>query len=204
MPDGGVTIMESVTNQQPSGTVWAERMWEESWTYIRTIVDTANDPFLILDKNLRVLAANKSFYKLFQVKEKDTEYKYIGDLGGGEWNIPALKALLVGILPKNTFFSGFEVNRRFPTVGNKVMLLNGRRIYKDGETSAMFPPIILLAMVDITQMTVIAAELADYASRIEKKMNERTKKLETEVGQLRKDVGDLKTNLRKSKKRSRP
>jgi len=110
----------------------------------------------------------------------------------------------VGILPKNTFFSGFEVNRRFPTVGNKVMLLNGRRIYKDGETSAMFPPIILLAMVDITQMTVIAAELADYASRIEKKMNERTKKLETEVGQLRKDVGDLKTNLRKSKKRSRP
>jgi hypothetical protein len=83
------------------------------------------------------------------------------------------------------------------------MLLNGRRIYKEGETSAMFPPIILLTMVDITQMTIIAAELADYADRIEKKMNERTKKLETEVGQLKREVGVLKTNTRKNKLRSK-
>lgn len=179
------------------GTAWAEIMWEESWTYIRTIVDTATDPFLILDKDLRVLAANKSFYKLFQVEAKNTEYKYINELGKGEWNIPALKALLTGILPQNTFFTGFEVNREFPSIGRKIMLLNGRRIYKEGETSAMFPPIILLAMVDITQMTVIAAELADYASRIEKKMNERTQNLETQVKQLKKDVGDLKTGSRK-------
>lgn len=176
------------------GTEWAERMWEESWTYIRTVVDTATDPFLILDESLRVLAANKSFYALFQVTPKDTEYKCIGDIGGGEWNIPALEALLQGILPKNTFFGGFEVNRKFPKIGNKIMLLNGRRIYKEGETSAMFPPLILLAMVDITQMTVIASELADYASRIEKKMNERTVKLETEVGQLKKDIHTLKTS----------
>jgi hypothetical protein len=183
--------------KSPDGTEWAERMWEESWTYIRTVVDTANDPFLILDETLRVLAANKAFYKLFQVNAKETEYKYVKDLGKGEWNIPELEALLEGVLPKNTFFSGFEVNREFPSIGKKVMLLNGRRIYKEGETSAMFPPIILLAMVDITQMTIIAAELADYANRIEKKMNERTQKLEMEVGKLKKDMGDLKTNSRK-------
>jgi PAS domain-containing protein len=181
------------TKQKASQTEWAERLWEDSWTYIRTIVDTATDPFLILDKDMRVLAANKSFYKLFQVEAKNTEYRYIGDLGNGEWNIPALKVLLEGILPKNTFFTGFEVNRKFPTIGKKVMLLNGRRIYKDGETSAMFPPIILLAMVDITQMTIIAAELADYAAKIEGKLSERTQKLETQVEQLKRDVGDLKT-----------
>jgi PAS domain-containing protein len=184
-----------------SGTEWAERMWEESWTYIRTIVDTANDPFLILDKDLRVLAANKSFYKLFQVEAKDTEYKHITELGKGEWNIPTLEALLKGILPKNIHFNGFEVNREFPSIGKKVMLLNGRRIYKDGETSAMFPPIILLAMTDITQMTVIAAELADYAARIEERMNERTLKLETQVKHLNKEVGDLKTVSRKKVRR---
>lgn len=188
--------METI-KQQLHGTAWAERMWEESWTYIRTIVDTATDPFLILDKDLRVLAANKSFYKLFQVEAKDTEYKPIKELGNGEWDIPTLEALLQGILPNNTFFSGFEVNHKFPSIGKKIMLLNGRRIYKDGETSAMFPPLILLAMVDITQMSVIAAELADYTARIEKKMNERTQKLEVEVGQLKKDVGDLKTHSHK-------
>jgi len=183
--------------KQAYGTAWAERMWEESWTYIRTVVDTATDPFLILDKDLRVLAANKSFYKLFQVEAKNTEYKHVNELGKGEWNIPALDALLSGILPKNTFFNGFEVNREFPSIGKKIMLLNGRRIYKEGETSSMFPPIILLTMVDITQMTVIAAELADYANRIEKKMNERTEVLEGEVVQLKKDVVALKTHSRK-------
>lgn len=185
--------------KQPDGTEWAERLWEESWTYIRTIVDTANDPFLILDKDLRVLAANKSFYKLFQVEAKNTEYKRIEELGKGEWNIPALEALLQGILPKNTFFTGFEVNREFPSIGRKIMLLNGRRIYKEGETSSLFPPIILLAMVDITQMTIIAAELADYAAKIETKMNERTQNLEVQVEKLKKDVGDLKTSSRKKK-----
>lgn len=177
---------------EPSKTDWAERMWEESWTYIRTVVDTATDPFLILDRDLRVLAANKSFYKLFQVEAKDTEYKFVNELGSGEWNIPALSALLEGILPTNTFFNGFEVNREFPTIGKKIMLLNARRIYKEGETSKLFPPIILLTMIDITQMTAIAAELSDYTSQIEKKMNERTKKLEIEVGQLQEEVGKLK------------
>lgn len=191
--------MAAIKKQPAYGTAWAERMWEESWTYIRTVVDTATDPFLILDKDLRVLAANKSFYKLFQVEAKNVEYKHVNELGRGEWDIPALDALLAGILPKNTFFNGFEVNREFPNIGKKIMLLNGRRIYKEGETSSMFPPIILLTMVDITQMTVIAAELADYANRIEKKMNERTKKLEVAVGELKKEVVTLKTKAHKRK-----
>lgn len=187
----------TIIKKQAYGTAWAERMWEESWTYIRTVVDTAADPFLILDKDLRVLAANKSFYKLFQVEAKNTEYKHVNELGKGEWNIPALDVLLTGILPKNTFFNGFEVNREFPNIGKKIMLLNGRRIYKEGEVSGMFPPIILLTMVDITQMTVIAAELADYANRIEKRMDERTKVLEGEVVRLKKDVGELKAHSAK-------
>lgn len=181
----------------PYGTDWAEEMWDESWTYIKTVVDTAHDPFLILDKDLHVLAANRSFYKLFKVKAEDTENKFVYDLGNGEWNIPALSTLLTGILPKHTFFTGFEVNHKFPFIGRKVMLLNGRRIYKEGEISNAFPPIILLAMEDITQMTVIAAELADYTARIEGEMNARTKKLEAQMEKLKKDVGGLAASARK-------
>lgn len=180
--------------QTLAGTDLAEHLWEESWTYIRTVVDTANDPFLVLDKNLSVLAANKSFYKLFKVEAKDTEHKFIRELEGGVWHIPALEALLEKIIPDNTFFNGFEVDHEFPSIGRKVMLLNGRRIYKEGETAAHFPPIILLAMVDITQMTVIAAELADHVAQLEGKLNERTEKLEIDVTQLKKDVGEMKTN----------
>ena len=72
------------------------------------------------------------------------------------------------------------------------MLLNGRRIYRRGEEGKYFPPIILLAMVDITAMTIVATQLADYAAKIEDKVNERTEKLETEVDRLKKDVDKLK------------
>jgi PAS domain-containing protein len=190
-----------VLKKQLDGTAWAERLWEESWTYIKTVVNTANDPFLILDKDLCVLAANKAFYKLFEVEAKDTENKHISALGNGEWDIPALEALLQGVLPKHTFFTGFEVNREFPFIGKKIMLLNGRRIYKEGETSATFPPIIMLAMVDITQMTIIAAELAYYAAKIETKMSQRTLSLETQVKKLNKEMGDLKSHSPKKKGR---
>ena len=167
-------------------------MWGEGWTYIKTIVDTATEPFLVLDKDLCVLAANRSYYKLFQVEIKDTEHKYVYELGDGEWNLPALKTLLLEILPKDTLFTGFEVDHEYPTIGRKVILLNGRRINRQGEQGDIFPPIILLAMVDITDMTIVATQLADYAANIESKVNERTEKLETEVDQLKKEVDKLK------------
>jgi len=164
------------TKEKYHGTVWAEQMWGESWAYIKTIVDTATEPFLVLDKDLCVLAANRAYY----------------ELGDGEWNLPALKTLLLEILPKETFFTGFEVDHEFPVIGRKVMLLNGRRIYRRGEEGDIFPPIILLAMVDITAMTIVATQLADYAANIESKINERTEKLETEVDKLKKDVDNMK------------
>jgi len=190
--------VESV-KQQAYGTDWAERIWAESWTYIKTVVDTVHEPFLILDKNLCVLAANKAFYNLFQVEAKDTEHKYVYELGNGEWNIPALESLLKVILPRNTFFNGFEVNTKFPSIGRKIMLLNGRQIYTGNETSEIFPPLILLAMEDITEMTVIAEELAHYADEIESKVIHRTKELEMQVAQLKKDVGELKISSKKKK-----
>jgi hypothetical protein len=185
--------------QQLYRTEWAEQAWDESLAYIKTIVDTAHNPFLILDEHLRVLAANRLFYKLFRVNEKDPEPKYVNEIGNGVWNIHTLGALLTGILPRNIFFKGIEVSSEFPSIGRKIMLLNGRPIYKEGSTSAMFSPIILLTMEDSTQMTIITAELADYAARIKNKskMNDRTQKLETEVEQLKKHVVSLKINSRK-------
>ncbi|HEY5220877.1 MAG TPA: hypothetical protein VIJ29_01875 [Candidatus Paceibacterota bacterium] len=183
--------METILEER-HGTEWAEQTWGDGWTYIKTIVDTATEPFLVLDKDLCVLAANRSYYKLFQVEIKDTEHKYVYEIGDGEWSAPALKTLLLEILPKDTFFAGFEVDHEFPGIGRKVMLLNGRRIYRQGETEDIFPPIILLAMVDITAMTIVATQLADYAATIENKVTARTEKLETEVDRLKKEVDNMK------------
>ena len=57
----------SKSSQQVGSDFFAE-FWEESWTYIKTVVDVVREPVLILDKNFKVLAANEVFYKLFQVR----------------------------------------------------------------------------------------------------------------------------------------
>src|SRR5690606_28210977 len=103
--------------------------WEKSWVYIKSTVDVVREPVLILDKNLSVMAANESFYRLFQVEQKNTENKLVYELGNGQWDIPALRKLLEDILPKNTFFKGFEVSHEFPVIGHKNMLLNARQIH---------------------------------------------------------------------------
>lgn len=53
----------------------ADELWNIAWTYIKTVVDTLREPFLILDKDLKILSANRMFYSFFQVSQKNTEGK---------------------------------------------------------------------------------------------------------------------------------
>lgn len=169
--------------------------WEKSLTYIKTVIDVVREPVLILDEDLRVMSANDSFYRTFQVNPKDTEKKIVFELGNGQWNIPALRKLLENILPENTYFNGFEVSHDFPTIGRKVMMLNARQIYiKDDNT---FPPIILLAMEDITEMMSVAETLAVHMMQTEKKLTEKTDRLENSIQKLQKEIKSFKRKTQK-------
>ena len=158
----------------------AEKLWKISWTYIRTVIDTAHEPFLVLDAKLRVLSGNKTFYRFFKVSKKNTEHELIYDLGDGQWNIPALKKLLEKILPKDTFFTDYEVDHVFPGIGRKILLLNARRIYSAHDKL----PIILLAMEDITKQKDLEEKLRNFAKKLNVAVSARTKELEQRVRQL--------------------
>lgn len=178
---------------KPDGRELVGRLWEQSWTYIKTVVDIVREPVLILDKDLRVMAANEAFCRTFQVESRDTEQKIVYELGNGQWNIPSLKKLLENILPKNTFFKGFEVAHEFPSIGRKVIILNARQIhFKEDSSSELFPPIILLAMEDVTEMMVVAETLASHANQLQSQLTERTGKLENHIGRLEKEISILK------------
>jgi len=177
---------------QQGGADFFVEFWEESWTYIKTVVDVLREPVIILDKHFKVLAANESFYKLFQVEPKDTEGKNIYKLGNGQWDIPALRKLLEDILPKNTFFKGFEVEHNFPSIGRRTIILNARHIHsRDKTTSELFPPIIMIAMEDVSEIMSIASRLAHYTNQLEKTLITRTKKLEVKIASLEKKIGLL-------------
>jgi two-component system CheB/CheR fusion protein len=176
-------------------TDFIERLSKESLKYLKTIIDVVREPILILDKNLRVIVANGSFYDMFQVEHSDTENNLVYKLGNGQWNIPVLRKLLKDILPKNSFFKGFEVVHKFPTIGNKVIVLNARQInFKENTAPEIFPPIIFLAMEDFTPMMEVARTLAVQVKELANKNATRTLKLEAHIKELKRAASKNKKN----------
>ncbi len=155
-------------------------LWDNSWTYIKNVVDIVREPVLILDKDFKILAANDCFYTSFKVTPKQTEGKIVYELGNGQWDIPSLKKLLEDILPKHTFFKGFEVACNFPKIGRKIMILNARQMFVK-EDQLGTDAIILLAMEDVTEMMIVAEMLSDHANKIKDKLKTQVGKLEEQV-----------------------
>ena len=114
--------------------------------YAETIVATVREPLIVLDKNLRLKTANKSFYKTFQINEQEAEGKRIYDLGNNQWDIPQFRILLESVLPEKESISDLEVSHSFQSIGQCTMLLNAR-ILKDNTGEKL----ILLAIEVITK-----------------------------------------------------
>ena len=55
------------------------------------IVDTVREPLVVLDRDLRVIAASRSFYRTFAAAPRNTQGRKLYELGDGQWNIPALR-----------------------------------------------------------------------------------------------------------------
>lgn len=110
------------------------------------ILTSIREPLMMIDAELKVIKANKSFYKTFKISPEDTEGLLIYDVGNGQWNIPRLRELFDVILPEKTTFSDFELEHDFGKIGWKVLHINARRIYRESTKTRM----ILLAIEDVT------------------------------------------------------
>ena len=119
---------------------------QDAREYAENIVETVRKPLVVLDSELKILTANRSFYETFKVTHETTIGHFICDLVSRQWDIPELRALFESILPHGTVINDYEVDHDFPKIGRRIILLNARQIFrKDIGTH-----IILLAMEDIT------------------------------------------------------
>ena len=125
------------------------------------IQDSIREPLVILDSDLKVVKANRAFYRTFCVKPDETEGILIYDLGNSQWNIPKLRELLEEILPDNTVFDDHEVEHTFETIGRKIMHLNARRISTPTDQTQL----ILLAIEDVTDREDHKRDLEELVER---------------------------------------
>ncbi len=130
---------------------------ESDLTDSRDIFHAMRDPILVLDTELRVIAANRAYHETFKTSIKKTEGKLLVELGGGQWDIPELKKLLEDVLDTSSTFNDFEVDRFFDHIGPRIMLLNARRILREPGK----PHRVILTIEDATQSRMLKNALEE-------------------------------------------
>ncbi|MGD0336035.1 MAG: PAS domain S-box protein [Candidatus Omnitrophota bacterium] len=144
--------------------------------YANSIIATLREPFLVLDKNLQVISANRVFYTTFKVTEKDAIGRLLPDLGNRQWNIPKLLQLLKEIIPEKKVVKDYEVEHKFEQIGQRVMCLNALQLRVPKQIAVIIAAgvskqqqqqqeeeeeeeLILLAIEDITEPKRLQEEL---------------------------------------------
>jgi len=123
----------------------------------RAIVDTVRDPLLVLDQELRIVAASRTFYQLFQLTNQDMTGLPIYEIEDGQWNIPELRTILETIARDHATVEGYQIDRDFPRVGRRIMLLNAREVfYAEARHSTT-----LLAFEDITDRRAVEEKVQE-------------------------------------------
>jgi len=125
-------------------------------TLAHAIVDTVRDPLLVLDQDLRIIAASRSFYQTFRLVRESVRGRLLYEIDGGQWNIPELRTLLEAITKEATI-EGYEVAREFPAIGQSIMLLNARKVFYEKGTHTT----VLLAFEDITKRRAIERQVQE-------------------------------------------
>ena len=130
---------------------------EDGIALAHAIVDTVRDPLVVLDHDLRVIAASRSFYKTFRLVQADVRGHLLYEIDGGQWDIPELRDLLKSISDGQASVEGFEVERKFPAIGHRIMLLNARKVfYEKGDHTT-----VLLAFEDVTDRRAIERQVQE-------------------------------------------
>ena len=156
--DGVVITVFDVSHQKA-----AQRGAKIAQDYAEAIVDTVREPLVVIDKELKVISASRSFYKSFETSREETEGIFLYKLGEGQWDIPALRDALKQITSGKETIEDFEVTHNFKALGERTMLLNARRIIGD----SLRPDLVLLAIEDVTETRAANAALDEQNARLE-------------------------------------
>ena len=126
------------------------------------LVETIREGILVLEPDLTIRFANRSFCHTFAVAPQRTIGRKLYEIGNGQWDIPKLRTSLETIISGRKTIEAFEVDYFFPSIGRRIMVLNARKVYRPGNKVQQ----ILLAIEDVTERVRLEREHAIAGERI--------------------------------------
>jgi two-component system CheB/CheR fusion protein len=153
----------------------------ETLYYAESIFTTIREPLIILDGKLCIKTANASFYKKFNIKERETEGKLFFEIQNHQWDDHHIRSLLEKILREKECLTDFEIVLKFPVLGERTMLMNVRQIVNEKTAEQL----LLLAIEDVTERKVADHKIKTFTDELEKKVIERTAELKLSIEDLK-------------------
>jgi two-component system CheB/CheR fusion protein len=150
--EGTVLTFVNIDSQKEAQAGLARMKEKESRAaqqFSDNIVDTVRESLAVLDEDMRLVTANRRFYAISQLSPDQVKGKRLFELGGGQWDVPALRTLLETVIKSGDPFEDYLIEERFPNIGRRRMLLNARLIKEEEGNNCM----ILLAIDDVTDRT---------------------------------------------------
>ncbi len=97
----------------------AEVAKEEAQSLAASLLETINEPVLLLSRELLVVSANQAYYRAFQSGPQDTEGRSLEALGAGQWNVQELRARLERLLEGGPALEDLQVELDVPRLGRR-------------------------------------------------------------------------------------
>jgi chemotaxis protein methyltransferase CheR len=124
----------------------------------QAIIDTVRAPLLVLDEDLCVIAASRSYYAIFRTDEQAALGRSLYDLAAAQWDVPDLRGLLDKVVKDRATIEAYEIQIVVPEIGTRTLLLDARTVFYADHRSTSF----LLGFEDVTELRA-AKRLADEA-----------------------------------------
>jgi two-component system CheB/CheR fusion protein len=122
----------------------AEEEAQLARAYSESIVEAVGVSLLVLDRELHVVSANRTFYEQFRTSPKLVVGEPLQQLSEGRWEIPDLEGRLQRMLHDgHETMSGVPVTITLPRLGATKLTISARRM-----VTAKEQPLILLAVED--------------------------------------------------------
>jgi len=126
--------------------------------YAEALVETVREALVVLDDELSVQTANRSFYQMFETSPIRAENRSLGELPG--WNASRLRKLLAPVIHEGGILSDQEWTYH-EGEAERILVLNARSIRLPSEPR----PLILLAIQDVTESRGSERKLRESEAR---------------------------------------
>ena len=115
------------------------------------LIVSSQAPVVMLDDELRVIAASNSFCNAFEIRQPTLVGERLADLGDGEWNVPQLNSLLQATLAGIAAIDAYEMDLVRPGETRRLVVSVQKLDYFDADNIRL-----VLSVLDVT-----AARLAE-------------------------------------------